>query len=130
MDGRAIPVIIANGLLQKEEIMDANFNIHQVFTQITNKVKNHPADIFPFVKEINESLREKVLDYLATIKPEQLNDGQYVIFLLSVINDVLAGLKAIAIHEKILKEDALVILDKLHIKTYKNILKAMENGEC
>ena len=86
------------------------------------------------VKDINiresiDAINNKTLDLVATLKPENCNDGQYLILLLATFSQILAGFKAVSLNKNIIDSKAIEDLDKIHSDMINFFKKEIKNEE-
>lgn len=82
---------------------------------IARFIKNENKNIHdPNFREKFDVISDKILDLLIKLKPKECNDGQYLILLLGIFSQILAGFKATALNENIITSKSLEELDEIH----------------
>lgn len=107
--------------MKNENSMDIN----SIINFIKNK-KQHIHDVN--IKKKLDYIVDEILDLLIKLKPKDCNHLQYLILLLGVFSEILAGFKATALNENIITSKSLEDLDKIHSDMINFFNEEIKNG--
>lgn len=100
-------------------------DINSIINFIKNK-KQYIHDVN--IKKKLDFIVDEILDLLVKLKPKDCNDLQYLILLLGVFSEILAGFKATALNENIVNSKSLEDLDEIHADMIKLFKEEIKNG--